>query len=77
MPVAKQYLYDQAKADARFLEALRTLESKMVDGQIVVERVVPRLAKYTFCKKGQPSELATRRYHKIQSNLFPALLPFS
>ena len=69
MPVAKQYLYDQAKADARFLEALRTLESKMVDGQIVVERVAPKLARLGFCEKGKVSELGTRRYQEILRNL--------
>jgi len=36
---------------------------------IVVERLVPKLAGLTFCKKGQPSELATKRYHEILRNL--------
>ncbi len=58
--------YDRAKEDRRFLEAL---ESKMTDGQIVVERVVPKLAGLSFCKKGKPSELATIRYHEIIKNL--------
>lgn len=57
--------YNQAKKDKRFFEALEILESKVADGQIVVERVVPRLAGLSFCKKGQPSELATKRYHEI------------
>lgn len=61
--------YNKAKKDKRFLEALASLEEKMVNGQIVVERVVPKLAKLSFCKKGQPSELATRRYHEILKNL--------
>lgn len=61
--------YDRAKADARFREALKALESKMVNGQIVVERVVPKLAKLSFCKKGEPSTLATKRYHEILKNL--------
>lgn len=61
--------YDRAKEDERFLQALDALESKAVDGQIVVERVVPKLAKLSFCKKGEPSELATRRYHEILRNL--------
>lgn len=61
--------YNRAKEDKRFLEALKTLESKMVDGQIVVERVVPKLAKLSFCKKGKPSELGTKRYHEILKNL--------
>ncbi len=61
--------YDRAKEDRRFLEAFKALESKMVDGQIVVERNVPKLAKLSFCKKGEPSELATKRYHEILQNL--------
>lgn len=61
--------YNRAKADKRFLEALETLESKMVDGQIVVERVVPKLAELSFCKKGKPSELGTKRYYEILKNL--------
>ncbi len=61
--------YNCAKEDSRFLEALETLKSKTVDGQIIVERVVPKLAKLSFCKKGEPSELATKRYNEILDNL--------
>ncbi len=61
--------YERAKKDARFLAALRALEDRMADGQIVVERVVPKLARLNFCKKGQPSELATERYREIIANL--------
>ncbi|NLB32541.1 MAG: prenyltransferase, partial [Tissierellia bacterium] len=61
--------YNQAKEDKRFLEALDALKSKMVDGQIVVKRVVPKLAGFSFCKKGKTSILATKRYHEILKNL--------
>lgn len=61
--------YNRAKEDKRFLEALEALKSKMVDGQIVVERVVPKLAGLSFCKKGKPNTLATIRYHEINKNL--------
>ncbi|MPM35304.1 hypothetical protein SDC9_81894 [bioreactor metagenome] len=61
--------YNKAKDDRRFLEAFRALESKLVNGQIVVERVVPKLGNLTFCKKGKPSALATIRYHEILQNL--------
>lgn len=64
-----QSFYNRAKKDPRFLEALQTLESKMLDGKIVVERIVPKLADFAFCKKGKPSELATKRYHEILANL--------
>lgn len=61
--------YNRAKNDARFLEALKTLESRMVGGQIVVERVNRKLAGLSFCRPGKPSELATMRYHEILKNL--------
>ncbi len=61
--------YDKAKKDARFLEAFEALTSKIVDGQVVVERSVPKLASLDFCKQGHPSELATRRYQEILQNL--------
>lgn len=61
--------YKRAKEDSRFREALKTLESKMIDGQIVVERVNPKLAGFSFCKKGEPSILGTMRYHEILRNI--------
>ena len=61
--------YDKAKSDERFLEAFAALENKLVDGMIVVERISKRLAKLNFCKKGEPSELATQRYKEIIANL--------
>lgn len=61
--------YNQAKKDKRFLEALEVLESKMVDGQIVAERIVPKLAGLSFCEKGKKSALATKRYNEILQNL--------
>ncbi len=61
--------YNRAKKDKRFLEAFNILKSKLIDGQIVVERVVPKLAGLSFCKKGEPSELASKRYREIVENL--------
>jgi len=61
--------YNRAKDDKRFKEAFDALSSKLVDGKIVVERVVPKLAKLFFCKKGEPSELATKRYRDVLVNL--------
>ena len=61
--------YDRAKGDPRFREAFKALSEKLKDGKMVVERVVPKLASLEFCKKGQPSELATRRYREILENL--------
>lgn len=61
--------YNRAKEDKRFLEAFEALKNKLADGQIVVERIVPKLAGLSFCKKGKPSALATKRYHEILDNL--------
>jgi len=61
--------YKKAINDSRFLEAFELLKSKTVNGQLIVERVVPKLAKLSFCKKGKPSELATKRYNEILNNL--------
>lgn len=61
--------YNRAKEDKRFMEAFQALQSKLVDGMIVVERVVPKLEKLSFCKKGEPSVLATKRYHEILNNI--------
>ena len=52
--------YDQARDDPRFREALARLESQLVDGQIVVQRVHRRLADLAFCRKGEPSNWARR-----------------
>ncbi len=61
--------YDRAKKDERFLDALGVLESRLVDGKIVVERLNRNLSGFSFCKKGQPSDLGTKRYHEILKNL--------
>ncbi len=61
--------YHKAQNDSRFLEALAALESKLVEGQVVVERVNQKLAKFAFCKKGEPSALGTKRYRDILRNL--------
>lgn len=62
--------YEKAKRDARFQEALKALEAKLDDdGRMVVERPNRRLAKFSLCAKGRPSELATVRYREILENL--------
>ncbi|HWP79025.1 MAG TPA: prenyltransferase/squalene oxidase repeat-containing protein [Candidatus Acidoferrum sp.] len=61
--------YERAKKDPRFLDALKTLESKTVDEQVVPLRTNKKLAGLTFCRQGEPSELATMRYREILKNL--------
>ncbi|HEY3547879.1 MAG TPA: hypothetical protein VGK17_17550 [Propionicimonas sp.] len=61
--------FPQARSDERFREALATLEQRLVDGRIVVQRVNRRLAGLTFCRKGEATELGTARYREILGNL--------
>jgi hypothetical protein len=61
--------YERARKDERFCEAFEVLQSKLSDGQIVIERIVPKLAKLSFCKKGEPSKYATKRYQEILENI--------
>jgi hypothetical protein len=61
--------YNRAKKDPRFLDALGVLQSKLKDGCIISERPNQKLAGFTFCKKGEPTELGTKRYEEILSNL--------
>lgn len=61
--------YEKARQDVRFKEAFEALKEKTKEGQIIVERVVPKLRKLSFCKKDQASDLATERYQEILNNL--------
>jgi hypothetical protein len=61
--------YEAAHGAAAFRQALRTLEAKLVDGQIVVENPPRQLGRLAFCRKGEKSRLATRRYHEILKNI--------
>lgn len=61
--------YDAAKKAKPFKDALQALESKLVNGKVVVENPNRRLAKFEFCKKGRPSAPATRRYREILRNI--------
>ena len=61
--------YEAARKAKPFKEASKALESKLVDGKVVVENPNRRLAKFAFCKKGELSLLATKRYQEIRSNI--------
>ncbi len=60
--------YESARRDSRFREALRELRSKTVDGKVIVENPHRKLAGFSFCTKGSPSEAATRHYRAILRN---------
>ena len=61
--------YDAARRTKAFKEALGILQSKLVDDNVVVENTNRKLAALSFCRKGQPSQLATKRYREILKNL--------
>ena len=60
--------YPTARQDFRFQHAVALLESKLVDGKIRVERTHPKLADFTFCRKGEVSLLASLHWTTIQHN---------
>jgi hypothetical protein len=45
------------------------LESKIRGGKIVVENPHRKLARFSFCMKGAPSDAATAHYHEILQNV--------
>ena len=55
------------RADA--YAALAALESRVTDGELVVENPNRRLARFAFCRKDEASRAATRRYREIQKNV--------
>lgn len=62
--------YPKARKDQRFKEAFEAL-SKKLDGssRLIVERPNKKLEKLDICRKGEPSEAATKRYFEIVRNL--------
>ena len=61
--------YPAAHGTRAFDEVLALLESKLDGGGLVVENPNRRLAKLAFCRKGEVSERATRRYRELLRNL--------
>ncbi len=61
--------YDRARSDPRFHEAVATLDAKLVNGQVVPERVNKTLTGLRFCRKGEASILATLRYREVRARL--------
>ena len=61
--------FDGARKAKAFKEALGILQSKLVDDKVVVENPNRKLSALSFCKKGQPSQIATKRYREILKNM--------
>jgi len=63
--------YQRAREDPRFAEAVAALDAQLVDGQVVPGRVSRAFAGLQFCRKGEPSLLATQRYSELRARLSP------
>lgn len=61
--------YEAARKSPPFRKALAALEAKTVDGKIVVENPNLGLAELDFCRNGEPSVLATKRYRQLLKNV--------
>jgi hypothetical protein len=61
--------YESARNDSRFKDAVTELDKKVRGGKLVIENPNRRLAKLEFCKKGEPSELATVRYNELKDRI--------
>lgn len=62
--------FERAKRDPRFEAAFAALKSKLnEEGELIVERPHRRLKGLSFCARGKPSLLATRRFSEIRQNL--------
>jgi hypothetical protein len=61
--------FERARKDARFQEAFSALSEKIKDGFVVPERVNRKLTGFRFVKKGEPCDLATKRYREIAENM--------
>jgi len=62
--------FERARTDARFLAALEVLEAAIdEEGRMVVQNRHRNLGTLDFCRKGEASAPATRRYREIRANL--------
>lgn len=61
--------YNSAQKDKRFKDAINELDKKVSSGKLIIENPNRRLAKLQFCKKGEPSELATLRYNELKKRI--------
>ena len=61
--------YDRARGDPRFRDAFGVLQAKLRDGMVVVENPHKLLAGFSFCRRGEPSGVATQRYGEMVKRL--------
>jgi len=61
--------YEAARSRPELGEVLDALAGKAEGGSLVVENPNRGLAKLAFCRKGEPSRLATKRYRELLENV--------
>ncbi len=62
--------FARARSDGRFLDAYSTLADKRdAAGRMIVENPHRRLGKLAFCRRGEPSTAATRRFDEAEARL--------
>jgi hypothetical protein len=62
--------FEKACTDPRFKEAFAVLANKLDDqGRMIIERPNRKLGSLQICRKDEPSEAATERYHEIVKNM--------
>jgi hypothetical protein len=60
--------FKSAQEDKRFREALTLLKKKLIEGKMIIDNPNRQLADMDFCRKGQPSELATNKFRDLIRN---------
>lgn len=61
--------YDNAKVDKRFLEAFNQLKDKTKNEKLIPENPHKAWQMFDFAKKGQVSEIGTKRWIEINKNI--------
>jgi hypothetical protein len=61
--------YNKAIKDSRFKEAICMLKDKVINGKMIIENPNKKLNEMEFCRKGQPSDIATLKYGEIIDNI--------
>ena len=61
--------YEAARGRPEFRQALKSLQTRVSEQGLVVENPNRRLAKLAFCRRGEPSRAATKRYREILKNV--------
>jgi hypothetical protein len=61
--------YDIAKNDKRFQDAYNTLKDKLKNDKLIPENPHKAWIEFDFAKKGQISEIGTKRWIEIKTRL--------